>query len=252
MTKIAITHPGKIGDLLYVLPVARELYKQYNSKIDIYTDELYKAAIPLLKAQDCIADVITIATSDMPIVTISTGWKLPIPEDKYDKVFHLGFRSFPLIPLPEYIAKLAGFPREVGKNIYYDTPCELHPVAKELKDYIVVCSTWMYYFKLYVDFIKKSTLPVIEVGIPREATGYGHNLTGLNMLEMAKIIEYSKGFLGYTSSSLCIANGFNIKKVITYNYSAGSLYLFPNAVQSELSLYLQNPKVEDILNWFGL
>ena len=254
MYKIAIAHPGKIGDALYTLPTIRELCRRHNTQADFYTSSLCAPVLPLFLAQDEIVN--TIIPTDYEVVDfIRQGvqpWEMPVPAHEYKKIYQLGFKEAPKGALPEYIAETAGLPREVGKTIQYQVPCELHPLAAKVKKYIVMASRGIrssdkLFYGLLREFADKVKIPIIEIGSEGEAIGCGHNLTGIDMLSMAKVISASQGFVGYMSAPLVIANGFPIKKVIVHN---GKMGLIEHTVQSDLSLYALNPKVEDIIDWF--
>lgn len=254
MNKIAITHPGKIGDMLYTLPTIRALCNKHAALSDFYTSIVCQPVIEFLAMQSCIDNIII--PNNYVIEHDRLGvqpWKIPIENTlQYAATYHLGFRENPKIPLPEYIAEIAGLDRSIGKNIYYELSNDLHPLAKNLCNYYVVAPKVINkgksnYHKIFKDFITASPLPVIEVGSKGEALDEGYNLTGLPISEMARIIECSQGFIGLLSSPLVIANGYAIRKVVLCDERANMQHI----VSSVNTAYMINPKIKDILSWLS-
>lgn len=92
MDKILFTFPGKLGDLLYTLPIIKEYHKLTGHDISILTSEYCRPAIPLLISQPYIKN----ALIDDSYVCLSNMCGMQPPELRelkgYDKIFQLGFR----------------------------------------------------------------------------------------------------------------------------------------------------------------
>ena len=91
------------------------------------------------------------------------------------------------------------------------------------------------------EFIDISPIPIVVIGAEGEYIGKGVDMTGLDMLKMAKIIQCSRGFIGAASSPLVIANGFDIPKVVIGNHGPLEHLIYTNKHH-----YITANKPEDI------
>ena len=108
MKRIAFSHPGKIGDLLYILPTVKYICERDGAIADIYTSDMCKSAESLFRYQEYVNDFII--PTDYKMVHYNQGvqpWYMNVPPG-YDKVYQLGFELFPSGPLHKYIAKQIG------------------------------------------------------------------------------------------------------------------------------------------------
>lgn len=89
---ILCTFPGKLGDLLYTLPLIECLYKKFNQKIFIQTSQECESAKSLIEYQPACAGVLI----DKEYVCLSRACGMQPAEMSepagFDKIFHLGFR----------------------------------------------------------------------------------------------------------------------------------------------------------------
>lgn len=211
---IALCHPGKIGDMLYVLPTARKIYETTGADIDIITSELCKPAEQLVRYQPYIHDFII--PSNYILNNVGQGcqpWYMD-PGPGYDKVYQLGYEHFPDGPLHNFTARRAGvYPVDSPR---YDYPDKLFSEDP----YIVVahCSSRAYpeLTEEYRKFISNCPIKVIQTGVPEDwVEAPSINMTGINLLEVLPLIAHAKAYIGFYSGLLVLANGFSIPKIIT-------------------------------------
>lgn len=113
MSRPIVTMPGKMGDVLLSLPVAREIAAMYRSPVSFITSSYCAPLIPLLRNVSYIAHATAIPLSKYEIQHTHFGaqpWLMP--DDEYQRgdslVWHLGFRRFP--KSSELVSHLAGDP----------------------------------------------------------------------------------------------------------------------------------------------
>jgi hypothetical protein len=246
--KIAVSHPGKIGDCLYALPTARRIADDHDCRVDFYTSEACKPILDLFLQQNCINSVII--PDDYEIKAYDMGvqpWEMPI--EGYDKVYHLGFRGIPDKAIPEFIAESAGYDASVGKRIQYDN------IEKDFEEYYVVAprgvTTFTDFFADCIMHLQSLDKKVYIIGGVNEnpfKSDLGVDMTGNSYLEMTKLIANSKGFIGLMSSPLVIANGFDMPKIIPHD---GKSWDMRHVVHSSNTHYMVNPNVWNIKSILG-
>lgn len=107
--KIVCTHPGRFGDLVWSLPTARLLSERSSLGIEFATSEKYgdQSLMDVLAAQPYISSAHSvegwIVEESAPISprTPPYSW-----HDTY--VYHLGYKGWPVEPLPFWAARSAG------------------------------------------------------------------------------------------------------------------------------------------------
>jgi len=209
--------PGKIGDLLYVLPTAKKLHEQDGASIDICTSEVCRPVERLIKYQHYINEVHI--SKKYVLRDLGQGcqpWYMDPPDNQeYDKVYQLGYQHFPYGPLHQYAASMAGvFP---VANPQYDFP----DIKYFDEPYIVVghCSnrSSSEMAANYRYFVDRSPIKTVQTGAPEDwVGGPSENMTGLDFLETLSLISRAKAFIGFYSGLLVLANGFpGLLKVVT-------------------------------------
>jgi hypothetical protein len=245
MSLIAVSHPGKIGDMLWALPTVKELSRLYNCKVDFYTSSYCAPAVPLLQCQSYINKVIipenyVIEKMDMgiqPRVMPTNGF--------YESVFHLGFRNVPDKSIPEFIAESYGLPSITGKNISYEYMSDIPEIIKN-KKYISLASRGFTTFTdLFLEFISLSDFPVVIIGSQGQYIGKGIDLTYLDFEQMTAVIANCVAFIGLMSAPLVIADGFNIPKIIVHD---GKSWDMRHVLYNQYTNYLVNPTALQIKN----
>jgi len=233
---IAVTHPGKMGDTLYALPLARLLYGINGEKIDFYTSEYCRPLKELIEYQTYINECIIPA--DYTIERMDMGcqpWQMPVQEG-YTQVYHAGFRSVPDRAIHQFIAMQAGY--NVPLGISYDYPYGYTFTS----DYICIAPRGETSFKQLFNDLADSTNAVI-IGGEGDYTGHGMDFTGLSMLETVSLLSKAKGFVGLMSSQLVLANGFPYPKIAPHD---GKSWDMRHVIYTEYNHYPINPTLADL------
>lgn len=241
---IACCHPGKIGDALYALPTIRELARIHNCKVDFYTSEVCYPIKEFMEIQEPINECIipsnyVVGSTDQQGVQ---PWYMDqVPENKYEKVYQLGFKDFPDCSLPEFIANSIGLDKKIGQNIYYDFIKTTDEYEKEKYVVIAPGRRPIFYdaFDKLIEYIK---MPVYVVGNRAEYTGVGINCTSMTFNDMTSLISGCHLYIGTFSSPLVIANGFDVPKLISQSTPADYIH----TVQKPKSHYIFEPSFEQL------
>ena len=252
MNLIACSHAGRNGDALYSLPTIRELCRIHEAKADFYTIPDCAPIQSFMEYQDCINQVFI--TTDYKNISYPPGSPFPwevefskIDKQKYLKVFDLSYHSFPNCPLPEFTAKQAGLPAEIGRHLRYDSPFFS---GHKSSPYLVMAPRAdrdLGFLPLFNEIAEKSKLPVMVVGKKGEMIGHGTDLTHMNFLEMALVISCAKGFVGLLSAPLVIAHGFDIPKAVVYD---GESWDSRHVIRDPFTKYLIKPTAKQVLEVF--
>ena len=223
MNKIAVCHPGKLGDAIYTLPTIKKLKENLDCEVDFYTSLLCEPLRRLFEYQSCIS---TFNVIEHGILNMGQGvqpWKMNVDESQYSAVYQLGFEYFPNRQLHESIGRSAGLD-SVGAP-FYEYP---HKDNEFLEPYIVVVPTTRgtipdSIFKFIID---TSPLQIVQLGASGEfIPGNSIDRTGLDFLDTLPILEYATGFISIMTAMLTLANGFpNLKKVILCTHDGNMLY----------------------------
>lgn len=234
----AAAHPGKLGDALYCLPLIRYIYNQTGMQCDFYTSDYCRPLKRLFEYQSCIRRVIiaenyTVARMDMGV----QPYYIPIPQHEYAEVYQLGFRHIPDRPIHQYIAHSAGF--DIPLAIEYEYP----DVSYIHGEYICIAPRgYTDYTPLFEGIANKRRAVII--GGSNEYTGYGLNMTGIDMLHTASILSRAKGFVGLMSSQLVLANGFDIPRIAPHD---GISWDMRHVITYHRNFYPIHPTTEDII-----
>jgi hypothetical protein len=211
----AFAMPGKIGDLLYILPLIHKVCERDDAVADVFTSEICRPVERLFRYQKHINDFII--PKSYVIRDLGQGvqpWHMEVEGD-YDAIYQLGYQHFPSGPLHQYAALVAGeAPVEDPK---YDFP----DIKYFDEPYIVVghCSnrSSSEMAANYRYFVDRSPIKTVQTGVPEDwVGGPSENMTGLDLLETLSLISRAKAFIGFYSGLLVLANGFpGLLKVVT-------------------------------------
>lgn len=213
----AFAHPGKIGDALYTLPTIHAICERDDAVADFYTSEVCRPAENLFRYQDHINDFIV--PENYVIEGDGQGiqpWSMPVPSG-YDRVFQLGFSSFPAGPLHKFIAKSAGLsandvqpPKyKYPDKKFYDDPY-LVMVYNKLRGYPPM-------YRVYRELLDELNIRIVQTGVVSDhVDGPSDNLTGIDLLDVISLLAGARLYLGFYSAILALANGFeSLDKVVT-------------------------------------
>ena len=211
--KICCTHPGKLGDCLYALPVIRAIAAQYGVKVDFCTSEYCTPLKRLFEYQHYISKFYVSPNYVMEHSHRGAQpWRVPVDSTTYDVVYHLGFRMYPNKPLHLFMGELVGV--AVKDEIEYEYP-DIETSADPY--YILAPGSRKEFWEELGKMANKLPYPVFVIGRPEEYFGVGTDKTGLDFLETTTWVGKSCGYIGTPSSQLVLANGFDIPKIVLYN-----------------------------------
>ena len=233
-----------MGDALYSIPTIRELAARHGCKVDFYTSSYCAPLRRIFEAQSCIDRFII--SEQYVLHDFSCGaqpWQVPVP-DVYDAIYQLGFSALPHQPLPDHISTSVGLRAGLAVRYEFDLP------APEIDEpYIVSAPRAGLPFRELAD---RSSIRVVEIGGAGEGTGSPRVIdkTGLDMLEVLPWLAHAKGFAGYHTAMLVLANGFPIPKVVWTPPDA--FWLFLHAVKSYHTDYPITPTAIEMLRKLGV
>lgn len=256
MNTIAVSHPGKIGDALYSLPIIRTFCKQWDAIAHFYTSEYCRPMVKLMEYQSCINHVIIPPSYQILRTDIGIQpWQMPIDITKYYKTIQLGFRRVPNEYLPISMARHCGAHIEKLPRVYYEYP-EIETLDEP---YICVAPRGnTTYTELFRGVVHNSPVAVVMIGGPIDSVTneqYNNydkpiiNLTGLDMLDTVSWMSKCVGFMGLMSAMLVLANGFNMKKVIPHDNIHWDMR---HVLYTDQHKYLILPSVPEVLGGLGL
>jgi hypothetical protein len=233
---IAVTHPGKMGDTLYALPLARLLYGINGEKIDFYTSEYCRPLKELIEYQQYINQCIIPANYTIERMDMGCQpWLMPVQEG-YSQVYHAGFKSVPDRAIHQFIASEHGYYGPLGISYEY-------PVQTRYKgDYICIAPRGETTYKELFNSLAQDTQAII-IGGKGDYTGYGIDATGISMLDTLSLLAYAKGFVGLMSSQLVLANGFPYPKISPHD---GKSWDMRHVVYTASNHYPINPTLADL------
>lgn len=243
--KIAVSHPGKIGDMLMALPAAKCLSERHNCQVDFYTSEICRGATSLLEYQSYIDHVVI--PPEYIIDNIGCGvqpWFMPIKEENYVATYQLGFRRTPTTYITDFISKEAGLP--YGLPLVYNYPHQASYFANDGRKRVVVAPRGRTTFEgFFTGICASETLDIVQVGGPGEGLPGGRDLCGqLDFLDTASLLSQADAFVGLMSSNLVLANGFpNVLKFVPHD---GRSWDMRHVLYSNNHYYLVNPLSREV------
>jgi hypothetical protein len=243
---IAVTHPGLRGDLLYALPAARHLCAGRGTRCDIYTSESCRNLTNLLLYQSFVRRVVI--PPEYRATDAACGvqpWLMPVPMGDYAEVWHLGYRSTPDRPLPDWIASQAGLPE--GLPVTYEVPAVADRAGGLFAGRYVVLARLEPLADELARFAEACPLPVVQVGAAGEALPSGKILdrTGCDYLWEAAVLSRAVAYVGPPSSHLALANGWPVMKVCVHDGRGDARHL----LRGPHNHYLEMPRAEQILEY---
>lgn len=98
--KVLATFPGRYGDILWALPSVRALSEMHGEKIDFAVAGEFESLVPLLRARCPYLGAVW-AAPQWGLVP-PNEWDAPVDMNGYDHVYHLGYRTWPELPLAQF------------------------------------------------------------------------------------------------------------------------------------------------------
>jgi len=114
IARTLVTFPGRHGDLLWALPTIRALAEVRGEAVDLLICGEFAGLVPLLQIQPYLAAVRADETWG-----IGMGWQPTTQYGPYEAVYHLGYRRWPELPLPEETQRTlqAEYAMDVGLDL---------------------------------------------------------------------------------------------------------------------------------------
>lgn len=101
MPQILCTFPGRTGDLLWALPSVRAISETYGQPVDLVVSQKYGPGLkPLLQDQPYLRDVVVDTAWQVQETAPITPRAPQVDAGTYDRVFHLGYETWPTPDLP--------------------------------------------------------------------------------------------------------------------------------------------------------
>lgn len=240
--KILVTHPGKLGDLVYSLGVIRALSQKHQQKVSLLTSPFCQPIKKLLLSQDYIEHV-EIDLSYVPAHE-HRGFQphlLTIPKG-FSTIYELGYREQDTYDLNR--SHLKGYGFYALKEFYgielddLAEPSISLPFRSDSQNYFIFQGFGetldMVYGQEKVNNImihwaavlKSTKIKVLALTGPREVQRYRtlgfETIVASDLLESTQILSQAKGVIASQSVIAAIANEMQIPRLI--------LGVFPNAV----------------------
>lgn len=213
MSEILCTFPGRAGDLLWALPTMRAISQQVGQPVDLQICGEFAGIVPLLVVQSYLARI----TAD-PDWGIGAGWRPPtVAAGPHDRIFHLGYRRWPELPLPVEIDQTVRVDIELPP---LDLTTPWITVASDAPATPWICGFSECHFELKYGLWsllthkmlgRRGALPVnISYGPRWKAEGYPLH----DWLAGAKLLAHTKAFLGDCSGWHVLAVAMGIPVVV--------------------------------------
>lgn len=255
-SRIAVTHPGKMGDALYTLPTIRYLWSLGNT-IDFFTSEYCRPIKDFMEFQQPVDRAFVVENYQIQHTRLGVQpWRMPVSTNGYDLVMHLGFRKEPTTRLDWFIAEQAGIDKEKLPPIQYDYPWDTDSYIMPDQPYIIVAPDGRgsgRYRELLEEINEICPVLTVAVGAawgPEQvAMMVDVDMMGRSFLDTAAWMANSIGFVGMLSSMLVLANGFDIPKVCLLPRKNPKLH---HCVQSKNNSYMFMPTAQEVLRSLGL
>jgi len=214
---LSFLHSGHLGDLMYSLPLVKELAKNYECnyyvQVDKKTNVNYgshpsgdvfinkktaRLMLPLLKSQNYFKNV-----------EVYNGEEIDINLDL--------FRD---IPISFYFHSTRWYMHLTGTQFDMTSPCLDVVPHKDIKDKIVIMRSPRYR-NIYIDYkMLKNVSNIVCVGLESEYQDLKKDVPNLefydckDFLEMAQIIRSSKFFIGNLCFAYSVAEGLKIPRLL--------------------------------------
>jgi hypothetical protein len=240
---IAVAHPGKIGDLLYAIPVVESLCKKHNCSTDFYTSEYCRPVIPLLEYQPYIEKVVI--PEDYVLTGYGQGvqpWKMPV-NGTHDHVYQMGVSGWPEVGMIEHYARKF----EIAPSpFHFDCPPLDIGLGNQAYLVISVCRRTAGRYARAVIEEFGSTWPIIQLGGAGELPLLDgvYNDRPFDFLESASILNSAYLYAGGTGANSVLAIAFhNLPSVVAYAFMIDDRHLVP----APQVTYMREPSIDEYI-----
>ena len=97
--KVLVSFPGRHGDILWALPTMRAISEYYQTPVDLLIAGEFAGLVSLLRLQPYLGAV----NADPTWGYVGPEHRIPYLGDRevdYSRIYHLGYRDWPKVPLP--------------------------------------------------------------------------------------------------------------------------------------------------------
>lgn len=214
MAKAAVTFSGKYGDILWALPTARELAKQYGP-VDFAVMPAFQTICSLLMLQPYIANAFGLPGWEFANDSCGAQPREHPPMPGYERVIDLTYPSWPDAPLIQFTARIGGvaLPDQVLPFLTSLEPCCKPPID------IAFAFKFSQKEQIFLE-------PLVEALSDRLGRPISTESCLLPWLDTATVISSAKLFVGDRSCNQVIAHGLG-KPTLIYETDIGRhAYIF--------------------------
>lgn len=219
MSKFAVAHPGKLGDIILSFPVIKYLSEvRYKDKCDFYTSKYCEPLRTLFEYQDCINSFNVI--EDYIPQNDNCGfqpWEMEVPRKEYAAVYQLGYPCHPGRELTEFMAERVGIDLTGPNSFVHNDSFECPDPKEDGREWIAVAvGRQTYTFNYLKSALRLSEYPIVFIGAAGEVINLETqaneiwDMTGTDFLKTATILKGSKFFIGALSSQAALACSLNV------------------------------------------
>jgi hypothetical protein len=235
---IALSHPGKMGDVIFSFPAAIALCQKHGTICDFYTSPYCRPLVSLLEYQSWINEVIV----DEYYVMDHFGagvqpWRMDVDLSLYDAVYHLGIQTWPEKNMIDFYAEQAGV--KAGEFVV--------EAPNRLPDDLLIVATCHKTNPKYVDgiFSHFNGIDIVHVGGGnRDALHEGASNTAFpDLLQTARLMRSAKVYAGGIGVNSVLAHAFpNLRAVVAH---PGQGFDERHVVYKDHITYTTDPSVEE-------
>ncbi len=254
---LLVTFPGKLGDLLYSLPVVRALGRRLGMPVEFMTSAYCAAALPLLQCQPYLSGVRLDTAYRLQVLGFGCQpWRMSEPPG-YRRVLHLGFRpqrarrlAFRQHLIEYFFLSLEhhyglALEPELDEPYLFLEPSPpaasqpyllLHPWGQSLEQ-AAPAGFREALFDYWRRLAGLAALPVRLVLGPGEEAGplarLGRVHRPADLLELARLMLGAVCFLGVESAPAAVANGLKVPRLVL-DYFGNALPTGPGGAEFRL------------------
>jgi hypothetical protein len=181
---IAVTHPGKHGDVLYSIPCAKYLCESLNCQMDFFTSPHCSTLYRIMEYQDYVNSFTVLGELD----DFWGGWGIQpwdmrkwFDETKYNIIYQLGFENFPDQQVHTFYLKELGITDvQLELTDTFSYPALETTKYSELLDMEYICIAPrgdVDFHATYNAIMDRSPIPIVQIG------GVGETMEHDNMLD---------------------------------------------------------------------
>ena len=201
---LSFLHSGHLGDLMYSLPLVKELSKNYECNFYVQKNKKTNVIYGSHPSGDVFINERTV---NLILPLLQSQNYLKKAEVYNDETIDVNLNLFREVPISFYFHSARWYMHLTGTQFDMTSPCLDVEPHKIIKDKIVIMRSPRYR-NIYIDYkLLKNVNNIVCIGLESEYQNLKKDIPNLefynckNFLEMAQIIKSSKFFIG----NLCFA-----------------------------------------------